>query len=197
MKPEFTGGSLSFKGEKKKGKKKKSKTKHSLKDNEKARLEEETPRQPLDGGDDLTEAERKALEKKRQREREELQQVAKKTHRERVEEFNEKLGSLTELNDIPRVSILICVVWKKDVGQLNHFSRYLFYYLFLRWVRQVTVNQITAEGLSDGLKKVYDGKTPCRRLRVRWSYMKSSRGTRNPFAKNMPRSVTDSAGRGY
>jgi len=26
------------------------------------------------------------------------------SHRERVEQFNEKLGSLTELNDIPRVS---------------------------------------------------------------------------------------------
>jgi protein FAM32A len=110
MAPEFTGGSLSFKGEKKKGKKKKSKTKHSLKDNEKARLDEETtPRQPLDVDDDLTDAERKALEKKRQREREELKQVAKKTHRERVEEFNEKLGNLTELNDIPRVSIFICI----------------------------------------------------------------------------------------
>jgi protein FAM32A len=109
MKPEFTGGSLSFKGEKKKGKKKKSKTKHSLKDKEKARLEE-IPNQPLDVDDDLTEAERKALEKKRQREREELKQVAKKTHRERVEEFNEKLGNLTELNDIPRVSIIICTV---------------------------------------------------------------------------------------
>jgi protein FAM32A len=129
MKPEFTGGSLSFKGEKKKGKKKKSKTKHSLKDNEKARLEEDTPRQPLDVDDGLTGAERKALEKKRQREREELKQVAKKTHRERVEEFNEKLGSLTELNDIPRVSILICSVWRTDVRQRNHFSQYLFFLL--------------------------------------------------------------------
>jgi protein FAM32A len=125
MAPEFTGGSLSFKGEKKKGKKKKSKTKHSLKDNAKARLDEETPSQPLDVEDDLTDAERKALEKKRQREREELKQVAKKTHRERVEEFNEKLGNLTELNDIPRVSIFICIIRKKDVGQLNHFSRYV------------------------------------------------------------------------
>lgn len=26
------------------------------------------------------------------------------SHRERVEQFNEKVGSLTELNDIPRVS---------------------------------------------------------------------------------------------
>jgi protein FAM32A len=111
MKPAFTGGSLSFKGEKKKGKKKKSKAKHSLKDNEKSRLEEETQRLPVDVEDEfLTEAERKAKEKKREREREELKTVAKKTHRERVEEFNEKLGSLTELNDLPRVSILICIV---------------------------------------------------------------------------------------
>ena len=132
MAPEFTGGSLSFKGEKKKGKKKKSKTKHSLKDNEKARLDEERPTHPLDADDDLTDAERKALEKKRQREREELKQVAKKTHRERVEEFNEKLGNLTELNDIPRVSIFICIVWKKDVGQMNRFLLYLFiFFCFL------------------------------------------------------------------
>jgi protein FAM32A len=132
MKPEFTGGSLSFKGEKKKGKKKKSKTKHSLKDNDKARLEEDTPRQPLDVDDGLTGAERKALEKKRQREREELKQVAKKTHRERVEEFNEKLGSLTELNDIPRVSILICSVRKKKVGNRITSHGILFTVLFLR-----------------------------------------------------------------
>jgi protein FAM32A len=127
MAPEFTGGSLSFKGEKKKGKKKKSKTKHSLKNKEKARLDEETPSQPLDVDDDLTDAERKALEKKRQREREELKQVAKKTHRERVEEFNEKLGNLTELNDIPRVSIFISIVRKKNAERLNHFSRFRFF----------------------------------------------------------------------
>ncbi len=53
---------------------------------------------------ELTDAERKALKYKLERERKELEQLAKKSHRERVEEFNEKLSNLTELNDIPRVS---------------------------------------------------------------------------------------------
>jgi protein FAM32A len=115
MKPAFTGGALSFKGEKKKAKKKNNKAKHSLGDKEeKSRLEEthteeksrleETHKEPADVDDGLTEAERKAAKKKRERERTEMEQVASKSHRERVEEFNEKLGSLTELNDIPRVS---------------------------------------------------------------------------------------------
>jgi protein FAM32A len=130
MAPEFTGGSLSFKGDKKKGKKKKSKTKHSLKDKEKARLDEETPSQPLDVNDGLTDAERKALEKKRHREREELKQVAKKTHRERVEEFNEKLGNLTELNDIPRVSIFICIMYnvEEECGAIESLLTLSFIY---------------------------------------------------------------------
>jgi len=54
--------------------------------------------------DGLTEAERKSLKIKLEREKAELEKLAHKSHRERVEEFNEKLSSLTELNDIPRVS---------------------------------------------------------------------------------------------
>ena len=38
------------------------------------------------------------------REKQELEKVASKSHRDRIEEFNEKLGNLTEHNDIPRVS---------------------------------------------------------------------------------------------
>jgi protein FAM32A len=119
MKPVFVGGSLSFKGDKNAKKKKSNKAKHSLK----------SPTEAVDsaaadgggGGDvisdalvvsapheadldsDLTDAERKALKKKRERELQELGKLAEKSHRERVEEFNERLASLTEHNDIPRV----------------------------------------------------------------------------------------------
>ncbi len=54
--------------------------------------------------EDLTEAERKSLKFKRQQERKDLQKIASMSHRERVEQFNEKIGKLTEHNDIPRVS---------------------------------------------------------------------------------------------
>lgn len=52
----------------------------------------------------MTQAEQKAHKRKQERERIELEKAAQKSHRERVEEFNEKLGNETELNDIPRVS---------------------------------------------------------------------------------------------
>jgi protein FAM32A len=102
-KPAFIGGALSFKGDKKGAKKKKANAKHEVGESKKAES-------PTDLGmetaikADLTDAERKALKYKLERERKELEQVAKKSHRERVEEFNEKLSNLTELNDIPRVS---------------------------------------------------------------------------------------------
>jgi protein FAM32A len=104
MAGEFLGGALSFKGDKKKSnrKRKKSAT-HEVKTSgdEKISLEVTTNEDDLDG---LTEAERKALKRRRERERIEAEKVAQKSHRERVEEFNNKLASLTELNDIPRVS---------------------------------------------------------------------------------------------
>jgi protein FAM32A len=109
MKSAFTGGALSFKGDKKKKKAKKKGSegaKHSLKTRS-ATEEETVPATTAsdDNVDDgMTEAERKALLRKRERERIELEKAASKSHRERVEEFNEKLGAQTELNDIPRVS---------------------------------------------------------------------------------------------
>jgi protein FAM32A len=129
MKPVFVGGSLSFKGDKKAKKKNKSKAKHSVKspttdpesisraaaagganDADDAAVDGmTTPRAPASHDEDnlleadLTEAERKALTKRRERELQELAVLATKSHRERVEEFNEKLASLTEHNDIPRV----------------------------------------------------------------------------------------------
>lgn len=97
MKPAFVGGALSFKDDKKKKKKKKKKVKHELKKDEEITVPEE----------ELTEAQKKALRLKEERERKELEKVASKSHRDRVEEFNEKLGQLTEHNDIPRVSLLL------------------------------------------------------------------------------------------
>lgn len=103
--PAFTGGSLSFKGDKKKknkkAKKKKQASKHSISISE----QEDTSVAAANQEDDeMTAAERKAFIRKQQREMEEMESVAKKSHRERVEDFNEKLGQLTEHNDIPRVS---------------------------------------------------------------------------------------------
>jgi protein FAM32A len=101
----FTGGALSFKGEKrKKAKRKSRKSKHKI-DEEKKEKESHVPAVlQEEDDDDLTEAERKALKRKLEKERQDLEKVAAKSHRERIEEFNEKLGNLTEHNDIPRVS---------------------------------------------------------------------------------------------
>lgn len=111
----FLGGALSFKGDKKRSRKKSrnSKTKHKLKDGGAvAEISRSSPQHddfptPNDEGDvedELTEAERKALKFKQRRQQEESKKIAQKSHRERVETLNEKLGNMTELNDIPRVS---------------------------------------------------------------------------------------------
>merc|ERR1712157_413115 len=54
--------------------------------------------------ENMTDAERKSLKFKSYREEKDLEKIAKQSHRERVEMFNEKLSKLTEHNDIPRVS---------------------------------------------------------------------------------------------
>jgi protein FAM32A len=106
MAPTFLGGKLKLKG-----KKKTKKSKHGLA----KKSAEDVPKKTLqthdDSGDDdnLTETERKSLARKKERDRIEIESTAAKSHRERVEEFNEKIGNLTELNDIPRVS-LVCLV---------------------------------------------------------------------------------------
>jgi protein FAM32A len=162
MKPVFVGGSLSFKGDKKAKKKKKAKgAKHTLDKksptttntddlhatvdaeeeaisfaDEAANGEKFSSHSPSLLEADLTDAEKKALRKKREREAQELASLAKKSHRERVEEFNEKLASLTEHNDIPRVcfvhvhrlAVLSCPVsraflrsvWMDDAPRLSH-----------------------------------------------------------------------------
>ena len=97
------GGSLSFKGEKRKKVKKKSrKSKHRMEEKEKESRVVAVHHE--DDDEELTEAERKALKRKLEKERQDLEKIASKSHRERIEEFNEKLGNLTEHNDIPRVS---------------------------------------------------------------------------------------------
>lgn len=99
----FTGGALSFKGDKKKkkkAKKKESQAKHKLKDD--TVVSPTTAVAPV--VEDMTPAERRALERKQERIRIDNEKLAAKSHRERIEEFNEKLGSATEHNDIPRVS---------------------------------------------------------------------------------------------
>ena len=110
----FLGGALSFKGDKKSRKKKSKKTKSKLKmkgegtyQMDGTKDEKFSPsfdHDDVDDDDELTEAERKALKFKKQRQKEESGKIAQKSHRERVEELNEKLGNMTELNDIPRVS---------------------------------------------------------------------------------------------
>lgn len=105
-------GKLSFKGDKK-SKKKSSKSKHKLSANEassssaeaKASSQHDDPpttEHPDD--EERTAAERRSIKFKARRAKREMEKVASLSHRERVEEFNEKLGSVTELNDIPRVS---------------------------------------------------------------------------------------------
>ncbi|DBA03437.1 TPA: hypothetical protein N0F65_002845 [Lagenidium giganteum] len=53
---------------------------------------------------DMTPAQRRYEEHRRKREAEEIEKVASKTYRERMEELNQHLSSLTEHHDIPRVS---------------------------------------------------------------------------------------------
>ena len=104
---------MSFKGEgkKKKAKKKKSKSKHSMEDKEKEAAAAAAILKEEEEEEELTEAEKKARKRKLERERAELELAASKSHRDRIEEFNEKLGNLTEHNDIPRVSVFYVFVF--------------------------------------------------------------------------------------
>ena len=106
----FTGGKLNLKGDKrkKKSRKKSSKSKHSLGDdlshtkNPSHDRDQEHPNS--DSEEELTTAEKRLKSFKQKSERKEMEKIVKMSHRERVEDFNTKLGELTELNDIPRVS---------------------------------------------------------------------------------------------
>lgn len=123
----FVRGKLTLKGDKKKKKKKSRKTKHSLEkdesnvtekdiesrasddDDEIGKKEEVTQGSSsgdavIENNDDLTDAERRSLKYKKENQMRDLEKIAGKSHRERIEEFNTALGELSEHNDIPRVS---------------------------------------------------------------------------------------------
>jgi protein FAM32A len=112
-------GKLSFKGDKKSSKKKSSKSKHKLCSPEHSNakttdskgrhsgddeLERQSEPPNHDSDEELTAAEKRSRKFKADQAKREMEKVVKLSHRERVEQFNEKLGQLTELNDIPRVS---------------------------------------------------------------------------------------------
>jgi len=104
----FIGGKLKLKGDKdssKKTKKKKSKSsKHSIKAIEEARHRSVESEEDNKSEDGMTEAERRASKFKLECQKRDLEKISEMSHRERVELFNENLSTLTELNDIPRVS---------------------------------------------------------------------------------------------
>ncbi|RMX67873.1 hypothetical protein DD238_000326 [Peronospora effusa] len=54
--------------------------------------------------EEMTPAQRRHAEHQKKREQEEIKKLASKTYRERIEELNQHLGSLTEHHDVPRVS---------------------------------------------------------------------------------------------
>ena len=78
----ITGGALSFKGDKK-AKKKKSKSKHkSASKSEDPAVAAAKVSEPME---EMTEAERKAAVRKKERERKDLEKLAQKSHRETIE----------------------------------------------------------------------------------------------------------------
>mmetsp|Transcript_1703 Transcript_1703/g.4192 ORF Transcript_1703/g.4192 Transcript_1703/m.4192 type:complete len:117 (-) Transcript_1703:1130-1480(-) len=109
-KTEFSGGSLSFKGDSKKKKKRSKRSQRRKHDIKKQSKKEEDANKILkdeaeeDFEDELTDAERKAIEKRKARQTEDNKKIASQSHRDRIEQLNEKLSTMTELNDIPRVS---------------------------------------------------------------------------------------------
>ncbi|KAI9922737.1 hypothetical protein PsorP6_002172 [Peronosclerospora sorghi] len=58
--------------------------------------------------DDMTPAQRRHAAHQKKREHQEIEKLASKTYRERIEELNQHLGSLTEHHDVPRVSNCYC-----------------------------------------------------------------------------------------
>mmetsp|Transcript_6465 Transcript_6465/g.8913 ORF Transcript_6465/g.8913 Transcript_6465/m.8913 type:complete len:113 (-) Transcript_6465:90-428(-) len=101
-------GKLSFKssGTKKKKKKKKkrkntdSKVEVTEKKQKQEDAKEEATEIPTEG---MTESERQFLLAREKREKALIKSKIKKTHREKIKEFNDYLGNLTEHYDIPRV----------------------------------------------------------------------------------------------
>ena len=100
------GGSLKLKVATKKDKKKSKKDKK--KDKKKRKLVEVEPAaradelEPVDQIT-MTAAEQRHLERKRVADEKRLDQLASKTHRERINDYNAYLASLSEIHDIPKV----------------------------------------------------------------------------------------------
>ncbi|RKP26822.1 hypothetical protein SYNPS1DRAFT_27499 [Syncephalis pseudoplumigaleata] len=101
--------SLKLKGSSTGGIKKKSKKKK--KERERERMAEALKQASIDSGetyqqehdDGKTPAERRFEEVQRKREEERIKKAAAKSHKEKVAEFNEYLGNLSEHYDIPKV----------------------------------------------------------------------------------------------
>ena len=120
----FTGGSLGFLSKKKKTSKKKKKRKPDAEEadmdsgsKKKSKVafsdgvpstHDSSPPPPAsansDSEDELTPFERSHLSKKRSKESRDTAALAEKSHRERVDAFNQGLSTLTEHNDLPRIS---------------------------------------------------------------------------------------------
>lgn len=126
----FTGGALSFKGDKKKKSKKKGKvSKHKHQSDSDGTKDKKERQQQNDDDDatlqqqqpqeDLTDVERRAIQRRKDRENVELCMASQKSHRDRIEEFNGKLAAQTEHNDIPRVRIVLCIITRFQLIQYN------------------------------------------------------------------------------
>eukprot|EP00631_Chrysoreinhardia_giraudii_P002836 CAMPEP_0197424104 /NCGR_PEP_ID=MMETSP1170-20131217/24686_1 /TAXON_ID=54406 /ORGANISM="Sarcinochrysis sp, Strain CCMP770" /LENGTH=122 /DNA_ID=CAMNT_0042951577 /DNA_START=14 /DNA_END=380 /DNA_ORIENTATION=+ len=57
---------------------------------------------PVD--EELTDAQLRHHRRRAEKEKEEIKQAVKTSHREKIEDLNNKLANLTEHNDIPRIS---------------------------------------------------------------------------------------------
>ena len=58
----------------------------------------------LEKDDRLTETQRRHIARQKERDKKNIKNLVSKSHRERIDEFNQYLSVLTEHNDIPRVS---------------------------------------------------------------------------------------------
>ena len=86
-------------------------TREKEKEKEEEEEEEEEDRlqqREQDGGDDpddgMTPAQRRHQARLMEREFQQIRATAAKTHREKIDEYNNRLSTMTEHNDIPRVS---------------------------------------------------------------------------------------------
>lgn len=87
-----------------KHKHKKSKKKSKHREQEEQRHEHDKSEELELDTDEMTPAQRRHAEHQKKREQEVIEKLASKTYRERIEELNQHLGSLTEHHDVPRVS---------------------------------------------------------------------------------------------